>query len=525
MWAIVASMCWIILWYLVLRYGRGLVMKRLLRQSEWRQLELVEYLTEKNTWVTNKEISEKLHTSERSIKKDIAHLRKTQTDFILTSSYQGIRIEYGLNSSIENYYQYVLKQSHIFKALELIFFNPTITPEDLQEELFVSQSTYYRHIKSSNVVLEDNFKISIDPNTAEITGNEEDIRRFYWAYFAERYNMTVWPFSNLIEEAFDQFLLGVIEIGNVEVEYSNLAYLKKVIAVNLIRFREGNFIDLKVEDTHLMRFWNLLPEPTSEVQYVMGLLNIEFSHEMAIQVFGQFIQKTGSLTLEHFEELLGTFDVIPEQIAFYSQLLDKLSKKFDIPLKNKGQLVWFINNNVYNEGFIQHSVYIYYNPDREIIELLKKYNPEFISDLTQGIKEYRQLIDKPLTKFTIDNLVYQTCVRWPDLIINLYNQWITIEALFVSNLSNGRTKLITDVIDNDFGNRINIQMFDGNDITEINNESLKRRNLDLVISTFPIPNINAVPVIVWSGTTSIQDSLSLYEFITEISEKKENLFN
>lgn len=311
-------------------------------------------------------------------------------------------------------------------------------------------------------------------------------------------------------------MLGII---SYRISHPNLVYIRKLIAVNLTRYQTGHFIDLKMEDTHIPEMWDQAPEMTPEFYEILKTLDIHFTPEMIIQVFGQFLKKEFYLTYEPFLADLEQNDSLPESLQFLSDFMDQISEKYKIPLTNKEYLMFFTSNNAYNEGFIQNTAYIYYNKNEDIMAKCQKFHPEFFNDLTQGIIAYRQLVDRPMTKFTIDHLVYQTCINWENLYHMLYSQWISFRALFVSNLSRGRTNLILTDLRNAFGNRMRIELFSEMEIHFTEENTLDR---DLIISTYPLPQIENVPVFVLSNSNINVDIPRLYQFVEEIAENNNN---
>lgn len=492
-------------------------MRKLLKDTDARRLGLVELLTKKNTWMTTLELSERLNCSQRVIKDDLAFLRNSRLGFSIKSSYEGSRIEYDPNRSINSYYQYVLGNTTIFQVLEAVFFNKGITPYDLQEDLFLSQSTYYRLIRTSNPVLRDNFGIELDANTATVTGDEAAIRYFYYTYFSEKYSSSEWCFRDIDEQALQNLLNFALNLIDTSLSYSNYSHIKLLVAVNLTRFYTHDWVNLKSEDTLLDKLWERIPEMTPPLYETLKKLNIHLTKEMILQVFGPFIHRDFTFSYEQLTELLTHNHSMTRSVNFLSTLLDELSLNYSIPILNKQEVLWFINNVAYNEGFVPHTAYIYFNPNADLMAEITKFNPHFINDLTLGIKAYRQLINKPLTKFTIEHLVYQVCVRWRNLIISLHNEWSKVQAILISEFSSGRTQLIQDVIQQSFGNMVILEIFNGSEVTP---ELIETMDKDLVITTIPLPHTSSLPIFCFNGNISSKNISKLQQFVEDVATQK-----
>lgn len=492
-------------------------MRRLLKDTEARRLALVEFLTDKHTWVTIAELSEYLNCSQRVIKDDLAFLRSTQQAFSIKSSYHGNRIEYGTNSSINRYYQYVLANSTIFQVLEAVFFNQKIKPYDLQEKLYMSQSTYYRLIRTSNPILKEIFNIELDVYTANVVGDEASIRYFYYVYFSEKYSSLEWGFDNINEHALRDLIKLGLRLIEQSLSYSNFSYIKLMVAVNLTRYHSDDLNTIDPGETLIELIWDKVPPMTPHLYEILKELNIHLSKEMILDIFGLFIHKDFIYGYKQLEQLIANDSTMARNLTFVSQLLDDLSLKYSVPINNKQEVLWFLHNIAYNEGFIPHTAYIFFNPNADLMTKIQTFNPDFLNELTVGIQTYREGIDIPMTHFTIEHLVYQVCVKWQGLIIDLYAEWSKVQAILVSDFSDGRNQLIQDLIQEHLGKKIILNVFEGSEITP---EVLEQLDTELIITTTPLPHLTSSPVYCIDGNISSQNISELHNFIEEIASRK-----
>ena len=494
-------------------------MRRLLKETEARRLALVEFLTEKHNWVTIAELSKELNCSQRVIKDDLVFLRSSQKDFSIKSSYHGNRIEYGNNSSIKQYYQYVLGNSTIFQVLEAIFFNQHIKPYDLQEKLYLSQSTYYRLIRSSNPVLKEVFNIEIDVYTANVVGEETSIRYFYYVYFSEKYSSLEWGFDTINEQALHDLIKFGLKLIKKNLSYSNFSYIKLMVAVNLTRYHSDDLNAIDPADTLIEQIWDQVPPMTPRLYETLKELNIHLTKEMILEIFGFFLHKNFTYGYQQLEHLIANDPAMTRNFTFISQLLDDLSLKYSVPIHNKQEILWYIHNIAYNEGFIPHTAYIYFNPNADLMAKIQKFNPDFLNELTSGIQTFRQRVEKPMTRFTIEHLVYQVCVKWQDLIIDLYAEWSKVQAILISDFSSGRIRLIQDLIQEHLGSKIILEVFEDSEITP---ELIAKMDTDLIITTTPLPPIHSLPVYCINGNISSQNISELHQFVEEIASHKDH---
>lgn len=492
-------------------------MRRLLKTNELRRLELVELLSNNHSWVTIEEIAKSLNCSPRVIKDDIVILRDYSHSFNIESSYQGIRLTFDPQHTIKTFYRQVLDNSIAFKILELIFFNDGITSEEIQDALYISHSSLYRILKIMEEPLKSLFNISVDSRHCRLVGDEEAIRFFYNVYFIERYAYSEWPFTTIDEKALTDLLKITLNYIKLNVGHANFINFKFLTAVSLSRLRNNYRIDLTLEQTNLHE---LLIHPfdiTPEFYATIKQLNIHITEDVLLQLFTLYIRQDFSLTYEGFLNKSQYNHELKRSIEALDQLLEELSITYNIPLVNKEEIILTVQNTTYNEGYLPHTAYILYNPNEELMMEIEKFSPEFIYDLTVKVQHYRQLVSKPIGHFTIEHLVYQICVRWKHLLIELNNRWSTIRALIVSDLCDGRLELVKDLLELNFGQRLELEVYDG---TDLSNEFLSSLDKDLIISTSPLPTVTSLPVVCFNGDTTRRELKFFLKMINEIAEGK-----
>lgn len=492
-------------------------MRRLLKNNELRRLELVELLSNSPSWVTIEEIAKALNCSPRVIKDDIVILRDYSDSVNIESSYQGIRLNYDTQHTIKTFYRQVLDNSTAFKVLELIFFNDGITSDEIQDALYISHSSLYRLLKIIEEPLQSLYNISVDSRHCRLIGEEEAIRFFYNVYFIERYAYTEWPFTTIDEKALTTFLKTVLNYIDLNVGHANFINFKFLTAVSLSRLRNNHRIDLTLEQTNLHELLIHPFEMTPEFYDTIKQLNIHITEDILLQLFTLYIRQDFSLTYEGFLAKSQHNHEMKTSLEALDQLLVDLSSTYNIPLINKEEMILTVLNTTYNEGYLPHTAYILYNPNEELMAEIEKFSPEFMLDLTNKVKNYRQLISKPVGNFTIEHLVYQICVKWKHLLIELNNRWSTIRALIVSDLCDGRLELVKDLLELNFGQRLELEVYEG---TDLSNEFLSSLDKDLIISTSPLPTVTHLPVVYFNGDTTRRELKFFLKMINKIAEEK-----
>ena len=492
-------------------------MRNLLKSTEIRRLNFIEILTKESGWITTNQIAKNLNCSTRIIKEDIIFFKENNFGFNIERSYLGLRIHYQANNSIKTFYQANLNNSPAFKLLENMFFNDDLKLTDLQDQLFVSHSSLYRLIKKINTSLTKNFNIEINSKDLKILGNEKDIQFYYSVYFYEIFCNSNWPFEEIDEEVLSKFLNFILNYLDLQVDFATFTNLKVLTAVNLTRYRFNHFIDIKLEDTYLNdSLVNSFPMDQESYQ-VLKALNIHLTESSIIQIFSHFVDKSFALDSEYFNMKIQSSEDYYASVSFLSDLLDKLSDKYNIPIINKEQITQTVSNAANNEGFLPHTAYILFNPNIALMDEFRKYNPYFMEDLTKGIIQYRQLIDKQVTPYSINHLVYQVCVNWPSLFFELQSKWEKVEAIFISDLSTGRTRLIHEILENKFGHLMVLELYNE---SELSNEQVMKLNKELIITTTPLPDLTDLAVFCFNGDVSKNELHQFRKTLNRILEEK-----
>lgn len=498
-------------------------MKELLKTNELRRFNLVEELVAANTWVTTSNLSRIIKSSQRVVKNDIAFLRDNYQFLIIESSYQWIRLTFSQETNLKDFYREILNESVSFNALELIFFNYRMTSDNLSERLFISESTLYRLTRDIDTSLKQHFGLCLTSNSYELVGDEQRIRYLYYLFFSEKYSNTAWPFHNIDEKALDELLIFFIEFSNVNMNYAYYRNFKIVTAVNLSRIQQNNLIKFDEKDSNLSEIVTDSDKLFSILQPTFQKLNLDLTLDNILQIFNNYVRKDFALNYERLMINTKKDTKLLKSVHYIDQFLDHTAEKFNLDIPNKEELIWHISYAAHNEGFEPHSGYILYNRNRMTIENFQSNFPLFFEHIEQGIQAYRQMIDKPLTKFSINHLIFQMFICWDTLLPQLQVKWKKIKVLLISDVNNGHGNLIKDQIDYYFNHKILIEIYDTKFLTV---ETIEATQCDMVISTFSIPILEDIPVICLNNIPSSKDIKIIEKVLDElIAAKNQTILN
>lgn len=468
--------------------------------------------------MTTNKLASLLGSSKRVIINDIAYFRENYNAFSIESSYEGIRLIFKQEANLKDFYQKVLGDSIAFNALESIFFKENINSATLSEMLFISESSLYRITREIDTALKEYFNISLLTNEYEFYGDEQAIRYFFYLYFLEKYPNTEWPFKNINESAFDELLNFFIELSGEHMNYAYYRNFKLVTAVNLTRVLNNKLINFDLDKTNLSELVSNSESFLSKLRPIAKKLNFTLSFETILQIFNNYVRVDFALNYERLIINAQKDPQLLESVEFLSTFLNEICQKFDVYIPNKKELIWHISNAAHNEGFEPHSGYILHNRNRLTLLEFKNKSPDFFDFISIGLTNYRSMINKPPTQFSLNHLIFQIFVCWENLLPQLQNKWRKVKLLLISDINNGHGNLIKEQIEYYFNHKIIIEIFDSKLLTS---DNIKSTQCDIVISTFPIPTLKDIPVICLNNiltTNAIEliDSI-LDEIISQIT--------
>lgn len=458
-------------------------MRRLLNQTENRQLLLAEILQDNENWITLFELSKILGCSVRVLKDDLAHFKNNITELPIETSNNGIRLNKVNNRGLKRLYQYILYHSTAYNLLEIIFLEDRISVVNLIERLYVSSSTIYRLIDQINEIMEErNFKIETNP--CRIVGSESEIRYFFYNYFHEKYSGLEWPYINLDENGVDLFLKFFIDFSHMETDFAYYNIFKTVSAVNLMRYKQGYFID---HSDILINFDEIIPDLSpyqEDFAYFEANNHVKVNNTLIQQIFTPYISEKFSLNYERLIEKTKVQQDLSIEVTFLNDMLENLSKTHQLSLKNKETVLINTINAAYLEYKEPRSGYILHNYNQEFALKIKSEFPHFYEDLYQSTKNFRKIMKKPLTDDGIYFIMHIIFIFWEDLLPELRRKFDKIKILVISDCHVSHSETIKDVIEYEFNEQIVVDVFSE---MKLDHDVLKQLPYDLIVANFPLP--------------------------------------
>ena len=212
-----------------------------------RSMSFLEMLNKAKHHITIKELEEEFKISKKTVLTTLEYaatlLPPTLT---LVESEKGIRLHNEGNQSIEVAIIDIAKRTLSYQIIEHAFFNLDLNISDLAEKIFVSESTIRLRIKHINKTL-SLFGLKLSHYSVTMTGDEANIRFFYYTYFSEFQELYVAVCDERLQYCNTIYNNLIKEISRSD--YKSLNYSYQLVARWLLITRErmklGKFIVIK----------------------------------------------------------------------------------------------------------------------------------------------------------------------------------------------------------------------------------------------------------------------------------------
>lgn len=461
-------------------------MENLLTKQENRRLEFITILTKGEDWLTLTELASDLDCSTRVLTEDINFLNTYSNSLSIKTSTLGAKVQFHKNKGPKNFAEELLAESTAYQLLEMIFFNDKMTVNDLAELLFISPPTVYRMINQLNPSLQEIHGFQIETNPCQIVGSEENIRYFFYLYFFERYPRFDFPYNGVSEKTIDLFLKALVKYSSIPIDFSFYNVFKVIVMVNITRYNNKYYVKIDKQQRKEAVLSSAFRDLTKFFTSVGMMIRQTIDEGFITQVFTQYIKKGFFFSPEQMLSEAEKDAVLLSQVTFLRETIDRIALKNNLVLKNRDNLIFALLNTAHLEYHEPQSGYILYNRNQFFVDDLAKEFPQFHKDLYHGMKEFREVLHKPITEDGIAFYIYTAFSNWDNIVPQLRQKLDKIKVLVISDRSKKHAEMIKDFIAYEFSKQLEIDFFTA---LELNSEVLKQLEYDLIVTTFTIEEL------------------------------------
>lgn len=497
-------------------------MRSLLKTSESRRLELIERLMIATDWMTLNELAQELGSSSRILKEDLVYFNSSNYNFNIESGPLGVRIDVPSNSGISEYYQNVLKTTLAFKIMEEIFFDETLTVNQLASKLRSSSSSIYRAIDELNEYFKTH-ECQIITNPCRFIGDEHYIRNFYRAYFKEISTMMEWPFRTIVEEKVDHALQSIlnslkslVELDVTVFDFAFFRIVKIILTVNIIRTNHGQFIeDTREHNGYAQILFNLIERTKCFKNFVaIGINRLDI--QTVFQIFSPYMRKNFAYSTKALNKVRKRNPDINNAMAYLENFLQSMADEAGIEV-DTDMLTEIAYGTIYLEDDDPNAHHILYDRNYFFALQLQEKFPYLYNNLYKSLSKVRQIMKLPMNDEKVYSLIFAIYTNWDSLIRDLHDKYQQLNVLVISDGHYSHGKMIENLLTFELPDNIEVTTYRNQNLTvDLLNES----ESDLIISTFKLPDEVQIPYIITKHYPSISDVQRIQTVVEEILDEK-----
>lgn len=200
-----------------------------IEKSFKRELVIANLLIERNTWVSFKEISEINNVVWNTTIRDLENINKTIPRFLeIKEKAKEVKVSNTGKYCYMDICSIYLKMSFSYQLFCLLFKYNNINLFKLCDELFISQSHFYKKYHQLKAILPDG--INIELNSLKVIGDEFKIRKFYYNLLIISNNPDDFNISSNFLEYLETLSMGVFyEAGVISKSQNKENYISQFL--------------------------------------------------------------------------------------------------------------------------------------------------------------------------------------------------------------------------------------------------------------------------------------------------------
>lgn len=456
-------------------------MRQLLQNKALRQLTLIEMLMDSDRPLDLTYLSETLNTSSRTLKMDMSELNQAMPFLQITSQLGMVDIQHDENTGFSHIYQHFIRYDLHFNILHLVFFEKDMTISKLSQRLYISEASIYRAIRSINQSLQElGFDVHILQTPCIITGNEVDVRRFYYNLLFESYSILEWPFDFIEYEAFTYALQAIAKEFHIQLYLSNMQKLSIIVGVNLTRHFQGHYL----EDLHPTDYFNtdkLQAKVASHLESaVEGIHQENWSTKDTLNVFFPFFHPHYAYNYSYFIHRAGEDPVFNQSFLWINHMIETLRYQYNIRFTDTESLILSLHNNACLGLLTPGSYPVLHSGPLTSVDIVERWSPQFYLTMRELIENYLQLVFNKNHPYIIDYVLFQLIVHLQDYLELYMSDANKLSIAIISHYNYTHAQYYQRVLQMLMPKQLTLSILD--DYGEFPSQ-LQARNYDILVSS------------------------------------------
>lgn len=491
----------------------GESMRALLSNTTARRLRLIEALARLNTWVSIEQLVQLLNCTDKTLMKDVEIINEEWGTYLKLdfSKRRGLAIRAGQTNKIKNVYQQVLQESSEFQFLERIFFEPDKDAEYWINELFVSETSFYRMVRQISKELK-NYGLTLERKPFCVTAPDERwVRLFYQSYFEEAYGGRPWPFKINQKEMFCYIMRSSSDFG-VMLDDRELILDAFLLMITIIRANQGFLLNETIYqqpediiDQVILQSRNDMVKLLATSEYI---LVDKWYREVSHGVFYEFYNWDNPQQEVRIQKAVDHF-------------LDKLVKAADFSLTaedrekiSQRMMLWYLSYTIY-----PYDRTILLNPSESSARNIRRLYPVFSKLVEVNLKEIEKECNFPWAKVKEEEILCLILKDWAHLPRHLDSLRPPVSLLVVSDRGLKHSKMLRDIIKGQVKDKVKIDLFIHSTLFISPAELEYFHEYDIVVANNPVPEYHDDNLLMVDNFMSEADWDRLYHRILRIQKR------
>lgn len=453
-------------------------MRRLLRNTVQRRLAIIDALREALEWQSTEAVAELLNCSVKTILSDVAAINESWGEYVGIdySRSKGLRLNDALHNTPRQLSRELMDESDVLVFLERLFFQPNEDLDYWLNELFISEATFYRMIRQIDKVLGERGLV-LERKPFRLTAPMEHwVRIFYVQLFVEKYGLVEWPFE-LERERLVDFIETITQTFEIELNDRELLENSYLLGTIIIRASQGFVLSAEeVPETNQITIDKLL-SLRSKAEWVLAgsdyQISESWSYEVTHCLFGAYLSTRYDTKCQMTRQHL-------------ANLLEELEQVYDVTLSRK-QRTKLLQKLLWIQAAYQLYPYprpILFDTTAYFYRNAQLQYPHFTKCVRQLLLNLERMTGDPWFSQFYFAVLTSLFKEWEGLAHALELNAAKSQILVVSDSGKSHEKMLAELIETRFRNRVLLTTYGGSALTIDWEESFEK--YDLVVSNFLI---------------------------------------
>lgn len=466
------------------------------------KIQLINYLTEDNTWMTTENIVKKIAIEKKTVLKYLTELNNYMDSFNRENNYidkiyiesykgRGYHICYFSEEVKEEFLCFLMKDTLILKLLRLLFLENKLNITRASIDLFVSESTIRRKLKKVQPLFKKfNVRIVSKNGIYKLIGEETKVRELGFYLFWRIYKGKYWPFQNINKEKIMNFINKKSEEYGYLLNRQESLKLSFFLSFNLTRYFHNQVVssanlDKTIREINEKIFYYLNIDKHIQEEFHVPIDEIHF-FVLYLQTKEKFYGNQNVLHVVKNEHKRLNTDIEQSTRIIVERLLNTYGDCKDSSINKTKKVIYALIFAVHYAAFVDYGLISNKLEVKKLIDYYPKLRLEMYQLCSVLLDETRISIFRNC-EFLVDSYSLCYALLRP---INTFEP--TINILCETTYSAVKKKVLLNTINNTFSSKYKINV-----ISEDEKKNLSKENIDLEISTNIYTNseITSIPII------------------------------